>query len=1792
MPYESPLYDFLDELDLQQYHQEFVNKLGVTALDHLTYVQQDDVSQLGMTQPEWRRLRASMKKVKKAKKGGKTGSKPPPPLSKVTTQGPGAQPSGGHIIPATDIKILDKELGRGEFGKVMQGLWCNREGQQIPVAVKCLSPDKLSLDKCQQDFLKEAAIMHSLNHDHLVKLYGVVLDVESSLMLVTEFAPLRSLAENIKQEALKPAFPIPLLLDYSVQIAEAMRYLHMSNIIHRDLAARNILMFVDNEGNKTAKISDFGLSRRLLLGENYRSEMRPNLKLPLAWMPVESLTKLTFTKASDVWSFGVTLWEMFSYGRQPWTTLSGEEILKTIDKPRCERLSRPEACPPGIYELMIRCWAHEPENRMSFAELCEELPKMKPMQVKTLSSHTGLHPEELSYRADDIIAVVEANEDTGVWKGINPMGKIGYFQRADTVALGNAQMGKLKRWRSGRSSKTENRRSILYASQRPKRQSKLTLEDISKPKDYKHIFHVGVDGKVEGDPTFGGDYRNIPKSESDSPSRSSSGRSDSKSSSPSKSPAKPKKNNNKKSPTIELSKETILPPPNGFDSGSTVSVPDVVPSVTSHESTAPPTQETSHKAQFAVLAEPEVTYTNGTSSETFSSHNGEAKHESPTTTDDLSAFEMGSLLDDMMSVWDSAKLNLDFNDGLESTPEEHEEEEEMAEEDSQTLLEGEEIGRSNGDASLSRSTNRVGEENPVAFEAEDAPGRDTHEMEGDQGGGDGGVARNEVEEELGAVGGASANGASHGSGKGTEGSLLSGNIIIKDSISKPTKTYRKVPRQTAPGASGEGEAPNGASKPEPQPQEQSAPRTRPGREVNLMRQLSREKRWDNEFKRLSSSPKDKADNDYIDTNSLQQGKGKSSSEEYEELALASSPQPYTLRDNVLDSANVMRVPRSDVSRSVSLRTSRPTVDSYSGRTETELNRSQSLREPPISPLGQQAYDSLVGGDISSNSRRGQPVNYERRAPAVPPKPAPKPPARVKTPEGPTPPVRSGEGRFRNGEARVSGLANYRSYSGTSSDDGMSEDGTHAGDASNTRGAVASLRQRFNSNPSDGSPPKVPPREPDLVLSQRSSEYTKVSKYTGVRLRTQYTTASEQANGNGSFYAEHENNNAYTDVTKLSSTTLQNLEQHMPRRTRRSIGEDRIKRRNSSDASDSESEATPKGRTERVWSTSSRASEGDSSSDETFASTRASSSSSERISMESRSSGYKSPPRSLYDLPEDQTNSNSNRTTPAPDLHSHHQAEMEHSPPPLPPRVADSRATLYQRPLNNRLASEIRDVHGTRPPDGVERGKESPPNVQSNSTAGVVPPPRPQRCDLYDRLPRSRTIDIPVGEHYVDSRNHSSYDVLPVRRPAAKSIKSFSVDAVDMNDDYMISSAAGIRQLLKERPLSGSNDNNESFDDDNLDDMPDTSPPPVPTPRQSYVDSTYSVVPSGKHFLNPQESTHTSKRGGLIREPEYVLMKPQTDRDFKREYDRFSNESDYAVPIAAVPRVYPVPAARQSSSPDSRQRSGKDQAIYELMKPQQSDAAPYSFVRTNSAHFPSRPSHLAPSKAELRRGTVASSIDVKSRERDGSSSLPRRDQSWRSGSQSEAQRIRRSRSFDDLLQDDRDIALPQEAESLQDLLARAHLSAVDRPAHSTIGDYMVPPSARRQVALPPPPDSHHFSQHGHAPPPPLPSSKPPTTPPPSGSSHGEAAYLDMSQASLERRKKKKGATPSQPKSSPSSQWEPVQSGLEQYDRVPSLASRSRLVQSASNQSHPAPPTSEPQATQRLMFYGPNDDEVDL
>ena len=131
-------------------------------------------------------------------------------------------------------------------------------------------------------------------------------------------------------------------------------------IVHyRDLAARNILVFSKNK----IKISDFGLSRALGVGKDYyQTNFNVNLKLPIAWCAPECINYLKFTSASDVWAFGVALWEMFSYGFQPWAALTGQQILEAIDEPNFQRLEQPESCPKDYYSIMLKCWQQVEHN--------------------------------------------------------------------------------------------------------------------------------------------------------------------------------------------------------------------------------------------------------------------------------------------------------------------------------------------------------------------------------------------------------------------------------------------------------------------------------------------------------------------------------------------------------------------------------------------------------------------------------------------------------------------------------------------------------------------------------------------------------------------------------------------------------------------------------------------------------------------------------------------------------------------------------------------------------------------------------------------------------------------------------------------------------------------------------------------------------------------------------------------------------------------------------------------------------------------------------------------------------------------------------------------------------------------------------------------------------------------------------------------------------------------------------------------------------------------------------------
>ena len=253
-----------------------------------------------------------------------------------------------EILPSLSLSA-DKNFftnsGNGEFGVVQQGVWIDSNQDTHQVAIKSLSKERMQ--NSTVEFMKEYEIMQTIQHENIVSVFGVVLE-SSSIMIITELAPLRSLLECLKEPNLRNTLNVPTLTNFATQICAGMRYLESRRLIHRDLAARNILVF----SRHLVKISDFGLSRALGVGKDYyQTNFTMTLKLPIAWCAPECITFLKFTSASDVWAFAVTLWEMFSYGFQPWAAQTGQQILEAIDEPNHKRLDRPHYCPAEYYQV-------------------------------------------------------------------------------------------------------------------------------------------------------------------------------------------------------------------------------------------------------------------------------------------------------------------------------------------------------------------------------------------------------------------------------------------------------------------------------------------------------------------------------------------------------------------------------------------------------------------------------------------------------------------------------------------------------------------------------------------------------------------------------------------------------------------------------------------------------------------------------------------------------------------------------------------------------------------------------------------------------------------------------------------------------------------------------------------------------------------------------------------------------------------------------------------------------------------------------------------------------------------------------------------------------------------------------------------------------------------------------------------------------------------------------------------------------------------------------------------------
>uniref|UniRef100_A0A8C1W8N1 Receptor protein-tyrosine kinase n=1 Tax=Cyprinus carpio TaxID=7962 RepID=A0A8C1W8N1_CYPCA len=267
-----------------------------------------------------------------------------------------------RILKETELKKL-RVLGSGAFGTVYKGIWApDGENIKIPVAIKVLREN--TSPKANKEILDEAYVMAGVASPYVCRLLGICLT--STVQLVTQLMPYGCLLDYVREN--QDRIGSQYLLNWCVQIAKGMSYLEDVRLVHRDLAARNVLVKNPNH----VKITDFGLARLLDIDEKeYHAD---GGKVPIKWMALESILHRKFTHQSDVWSYGVTVWELMTFGMKPYDQIPAREIPDLLE--RGDRLPQPFNCTEDVYMIMVKCWMIDPDSRPRFKELVEEFSLM------------------------------------------------------------------------------------------------------------------------------------------------------------------------------------------------------------------------------------------------------------------------------------------------------------------------------------------------------------------------------------------------------------------------------------------------------------------------------------------------------------------------------------------------------------------------------------------------------------------------------------------------------------------------------------------------------------------------------------------------------------------------------------------------------------------------------------------------------------------------------------------------------------------------------------------------------------------------------------------------------------------------------------------------------------------------------------------------------------------------------------------------------------------------------------------------------------------------------------------------------------------------------------------------------------------------------------------------------------------------------------------------------------------------------------------------------------------------
>ncbi|XP_036409624.1 ephrin type-A receptor 4b [Megalops cyprinoides] len=343
-------------------------------------------------------------------------------------------------IDASSIRI-ERVIGAGEFGEVCSGRLKLPSKREIYVAIKSLKAGYS--EKQRRDFLSEASIMGQFDHPNIIRLEGVVTRCKP-VMIITEYMENGSLDTFLKKH--DGQFTVIQLVGMLRGIASGMKYLSDMSYVHRDLAARNILV----NSNLVCKVSDFGLSR-VLEDDPEAAYTTRGGKIPIRWTSPEAIAYRKFTSASDVWSYGIVMWEVMSYGERPYWEMSNQDVIKAIDEGY--RLPAPMDCPVVLHQLMLDCWEKGRSDRPKFGQIVTTLDKLirNPGSLKQLANSSvwedPVTPEMAVGTVEDWLDAIKMGQYKEHFSsaGYVTLDSVMYINSSDLVKMGVTLAGHQKK---------------------------------------------------------------------------------------------------------------------------------------------------------------------------------------------------------------------------------------------------------------------------------------------------------------------------------------------------------------------------------------------------------------------------------------------------------------------------------------------------------------------------------------------------------------------------------------------------------------------------------------------------------------------------------------------------------------------------------------------------------------------------------------------------------------------------------------------------------------------------------------------------------------------------------------------------------------------------------------------------------------------------------------------------------------------------------------------------------------------------------------------------------------------------------------------------------------------------------------------------------------------------------------------------------------------------------------------------------------------------------------------------